>query len=1073
MSWWRRLSTCHRTMPAGASWLVVAASIALLLKPAAAAVRQPESRPQGDPIRVRIAWGGGAARLWSGSIRVSEGTIAEPRPLGIEADEPGSMWIDSDPKSGNAELIVRQRSPRSYDGVDVQICGPTTAKLLVRLSADAGPNRAATIAIPLAELSNEFAKRDLDDRGNRVLAMRAPGDLLRVRLPRDHLVFTPGERLKFDVRPHGLPLAEGGQARLKTQLLASDGNELWSHQQDLPADPAATAHVEITLPAEEGVYDVVVTAATSPNWSQTVRKPLSWKRTLAQRRVQLLVLRSERPPAPSSERNPTTLVEIDPANPRWYEKLGKLPQWQLSRAKLPRWLNRDGRNALGGKGELNNDCLRSRHHSLGELVELKPNADSPDVSWAAYWLPVNQPGRPHVLEVDYPSDVPQTLGLSVLEPDAAGAMSPLAIDAGVDNTPGVIGSGTPRWQHHRMIFWPRTNTPLLLVTNGRERQPAVYGKIRVLVDGERLPRLLPERTPAGRLLLAYMDRPLLADGFSAHRAMDPWSSRCLDDWETFYEAGTRLVDYLHHAGHNGLMLAVLADGSTIYPSSLVEPTPRYDTGGLMASGQDPVRKDVVEMLLRLFDREQLQLIPMVEFGAPLPELEALRRRGGPDAVGIDCIGADGTSRADAWPARRGLAPYYNVLDPRVQQAMLGVLREVSSRYAGHPAFAGLAVRLSADGYAQLPSPDWTLDDATISRFEHDTGLRVPGEGTQRFAQRATFLADPAHRQLWLQWRCCQVTDFYRRVAEEVASLRANGRLYLAAAEMIGSPELEAALRPALPRRATLAATLAQVGIDPQRLNEQPGLMFLQANRVAPEADLASRAAELEIAQMPDADHGFHTPGGAGSLFFRSPRQIHIESFDQKSPFRPGAAWLVSQPSPSDWQNRQRFVRSLASLDSQVIVDGGWALPAGQEDSVRRLIAAYRALPAVRFETVAGASSAGSQPATFRAAIRGGQTYLYAVNDSPIPVTGRLRIEAGSQCRVEELTGLRKIAPLRNDDESGLRWEVALEPYDLVAVRLSEPATCSHPEANWPESVEAELGSAIRRLGARAAALRTP
>ena len=157
------------------------------------------------------------------------------------------------------------------------------------------------------------------------------------------------------------------------------------------------------------------------------------------------------------------------------------------------------------------------------------------------------------------------------------------------------------------------------------------------------------------------------------------------------------------------------------------------------------------MLLRLFDREDLQLIPMVEFAAPLPELEAVRRRG---RAGRRGDRVDRRRRAPpgarSWPPRRGLAPYYNVLHPRVQQAMLGVLRELAGALRrAHPSFAGLAVRLSADGYAQLPGPDWGLDDATIARFERDTNLRVPGSGPQRFAQRAAFLAEPPHRQAWL------------------------------------------------------------------------------------------------------------------------------------------------------------------------------------------------------------------------------------------------------------------------------------------------------------------------------------
>ena len=235
----------------------------------------------------------------------------------------------------------------------------------------------------------------------------------------------------------------------------------------------------------------------------------------------------------------------------------------------------------------------------------------------------------------------------------------------------------------------------------------------------------PRTVPRSRLLAAYMDRPLLPENFSAEEVLDTWSGRTLQDWRTFHQAGTRLVDYLHYAGYNGLVLSVAADGSAIYPSQVLEPTPRYDTGVFFASGQDPMPKDVLEMLLRLMDRENLQLVPALEFATPLPALEAIRRRGGPAAQGLEWIGADGSTWCQTNSTHRGLAPYYNTLDPRVQEAMLAAVRELVRRYAGHASFRGLALRLSAYGYAQLPGPDWGMDDATIARFEHDTGVQVP------------------------------------------------------------------------------------------------------------------------------------------------------------------------------------------------------------------------------------------------------------------------------------------------------------------------------------------------------------
>src|SRR4051794_31597463 len=45
-------------------------------------------------LQLRIAWGGGVERMWHGSIQVSDGALSEIEPLGIEADESGSIWLE-------------------------------------------------------------------------------------------------------------------------------------------------------------------------------------------------------------------------------------------------------------------------------------------------------------------------------------------------------------------------------------------------------------------------------------------------------------------------------------------------------------------------------------------------------------------------------------------------------------------------------------------------------------------------------------------------------------------------------------------------------------------------------------------------------------------------------------------------------------------------------------------------------------------------------------------------------------------------------------------------------------------
>ena len=149
-------------------------------------------------MMVRVAWGGGSEKLWEGSIAVSRGTISQPRPLGIEADEPGSMWLE------DGRLLVRQRSPRAYDGVDIIVTAPADAKLIVQLAAAAGRSARSgpQIEVPLADISSEFRNLQLDDRENRLLVRRAPGDSLLVRTSHPSMVFYPGETMRFEVIPH-------------------------------------------------------------------------------------------------------------------------------------------------------------------------------------------------------------------------------------------------------------------------------------------------------------------------------------------------------------------------------------------------------------------------------------------------------------------------------------------------------------------------------------------------------------------------------------------------------------------------------------------------------------------------------------------------------------------------------------------------------------------------------------------------------------------------------------------------------------------------------------------------------
>ncbi len=423
----------------------------------------PSASAAESSLRLRIAWGGGAERLWHGSVRISDGSLAEPLALGVEADEPGSIWI------ADGRVLVQQHSPRAFDGLDLLVSGDADARLSIALAPVGGEEPAAPVEIRLSDLVTESFSSPLDQQGNRLQVSRSPGDRLRVKLTRGSLVFSPGETLNVEAQPHWLGLPAGTNLRLNAQLSGPPGTRPWSQDFDVvaeePGTPGTAGSMAIVLPDVEGVYELSL-AAMNPGAVQR----LPWKKPIAERKVQFVVLD---PKAPTAEAATfTKITEIDPVNPHWWDRLGTIPLIPGQR-----------------KGPLGNgEAARWEHPTLGAFIQLGSGKRNGQVAWEAYPLPLNQPGQPHIVEVEYPGNVPQTLGLSILEPNAAGAVTPISLDSGVVVT-DEEADGEARLLKHRIIFWPRTKSPLLLVTNRRDGGRSVYGKIRVL--GRRRPASFP------------------------------------------------------------------------------------------------------------------------------------------------------------------------------------------------------------------------------------------------------------------------------------------------------------------------------------------------------------------------------------------------------------------------------------------------------------------------------------------------------------------------------------------------------------------------------------------------------
>lgn len=995
--------------------LAASAILGLLPQPVPAA-NETTAPP---PIRLRLEWGGETARAWSGLLEISRGRLERPVSLGVAADDPGTIRTD------DGAVWIERRTPRLHDGCDVDVSAPPDAVLSVALQTPGHPEAGARLDVKLSELLDGDKTVPLDSRRGRLVVRRAPGDAIRLAIDRPHLVFSSGETFAA-VAWLSLPdpkRMNRDDAGLRWELAVARGGETLATGTiplEIPradGDPGATFAVPLSvpLPRDEGVYDIRLTAPGGPG-------------APAARGVQVIVLNTsgpQPPVAPRDEQVVDAFAPFDDDDGRRVQQRHSLRLASESSDRSPQWLPVHEPAPAGGPG-------------------VRPaEADDPR-GWRSYRLRIARPGAPHRLTVSFPHGAAQDVGISLLEPNAAGRLMPIGLDSALsipapadsppaESTAGAEPQSSPK---HEILFWPRIADPIVLLYSLSGNEPVRAERIEVRTAS--LNRRLADRTDAPaakrRLVGAYMHKPLLPENFGATEVLDRASGRSLDDWVTFHDAAERLAACLHDAGHNSLLLGVLADGGTIHPSRLLQPTHRYDTGTQFSNGQDPLRKDVLELLFRVFEREGLALIPELQFSTPLPALEQALAAGGAGAAGIELIGRDGRTWREARATDRGLAPYYNPLDPAVQQAVFDVVDEILERYRGRAAFRGLAIESSSAGWMQFPGLDWGYDDRTIARFENDTSIRVPsGEGAARFPVRHAFLTHTA-RPEWTRWRCARLAEFHRRIAQRVAQAIPDGQYFLAGNRVLQGGNPDDDLAEALVTGAKLHELLACKGLDFSLYRDVERLTVLRPVVRTGSCAADRRALDRSINDSPEYDAAF-AGCVTGSLFHHLPHERRLAEFDEVSPWQPAFTWFAAHETPIGADNRRRFAHALAAYDARAFFDGGWMVPLGQQGPLRETLAALRRLPAVSFHELAGTQS---QPAVVRFARQSQQTYFYVANDSP------WRIEVSVELTTREGAAFRSLKddsrlPVAADGTATGTAVVTVQAWDLEAFVADDPA----------------------------------
>ena len=1056
--------------------------------------------PVPDPaVAIRVIWGGGKPRRWSGTIRVVGATPGDDAPNAGHSPppEPETLaWrlISPDPLAAarlhavGRTVFIHQPAECPLDGVELGILDWQTARVVVDLVPDGRADQARHAEIRVTELIEAPVHDPLDDEANRLTIRRSPGNEIRLAIGGGTLR-SPGETVRIGIDPLLPPrAAAGATAELRVRVRDSaDGSETHSRSwllhelapiagEECPSGPPQRFEpiaVDVPLPPREGAYDVMLEI--------TERGGLRWARPLASRMVQLVAVTASAP-RPHGAGDWRVIHELDPASPRLMERLRRLPTMGRQAAQslpsmpLPLSIPRVPLPSvtiprIPGVGSVVprlTGLLPAGHsvldsHPAGALFRLPPSRSIDEPAWEAIQLSGAVPGTPHRLEIDHPLADDETVAITVLEEVGAGVVATYEGGFAVEGLPGSTGVA-----RHACTFWPQTRTPMVVIANASLRLPASFGTVRILAGPAHLPTatVLPDGSAPRRSTYGVIGLPDL-DGFGGPLRVEAAGGKVHADWRTALVAARTSAEWFAAQGASGALVTVYADGAAAWPSPATGLAPRWEGTDTLEAPFDPVPKDVVELLCRTYRRQGLRLVPAIACNGPLLAVEARLAGDAADATGLVCVGRDGRPRRSA----AGGATPYNILDPRVQRAVEGVVFELAARVEGREAVDGIALLLPHDGWFHFPGVAWGLDDATFARFvaAHPAaaaamatagpeGLRADD---RRFAVRAALVEGPL-RELWLDWRCDELTRFVDRLVSRLVVHDPSWTLSIVPTTLFTAGDLAPRFRPVLAQEPAASDIGREIGLDPARLTAIDAVVWVSPHVHVATDDVVerdtlramNRTAGAEASRARRRAAMAHEPPGAidlrpilatgafGGTASAAPARVHA--------VRTGVA-------------RERMLAEIVSAaDCERFYDAALAFRQA-DDLDHRLARMLAILPENRLETIPDTP----RPLVVRAASAASGTAVVVTNLSPVRCRARLDTSGATGRMFDGVDTL----PLTPNLAGMVGFE--LGPWQTRVVTGVGPATLRGAGVAFDDALAEQVTLDLAGLRRRRAALEMP
>lgn len=737
-----------------------------------------------------------------------------------------------------------------------------------------------------------------------------------------------------------------------------------------------------------------------------------------------------------------------------------------------------------------------------------------------YRFAVEHAGQPHLALIRYPDD--RRRFMCIMDGTC------------YDLTTGVFTGGAQplsnRMLELRQVFWPRWQDCSIVFTTWSHGEPAAAASVEVY-QLEPLPVLDVPGDPG--------------DGSRRELGIqyeDPCGTGASEGATSREEWVEHVAAYMRYSGQKLLVYPLVWYHGPQYPSTR-EPADAFD----LVVGRDRrqyVRwttrpPEWVAPLLERFGREGLEFqasLTLLRLGSLMAQMntdpEAVNRgaetinnllwqgqvqsgtsdwtvvynvRNYPALLDYYAAGRDMKDFPWAYGERGGPhpAPLFNPLHPQVQEAVVGVVREIAQRYGGYPAFTGISLNLWHATILWFASLHAGYDDVTVNAFAADTGIEVPGDSgdPSRFGQRYEFLTFVC-RPAWIEWRCRRVRDLVRRIRDAIVEARPDLRLVLTLWDETTVPQTLGWTRAAhqLHSRPNTVQLYREGGLDAGLFRDEPGVeldLSLGNTRDRgghPRHSTSGVEAPLEATTM-YRDHDFLDRESLQAIAAQRRPGVFVfncwvEAWGEHRwfPCEPGdepsrdLALMSGQPAeglfrmnskyPEDgfwWDSQLRitppfqggvhflepYAHAVAELDACRITRGGLFLDKAHSEELQGFARAFRSLPRERFATV----GTRTDPVALRTLVREGRRFFYLVNREYYPVEVEVQFDRAPKGLVD-LASNQKLRGRRS-------WRLAMGPYALrsfaVAPEVGLRGFVATPPADLAAALLADAAQAVRDL----------